>query len=81
MAKYESWKMGKSDAPSPRVEKKWWSRLIKDTRRSNLDKLSRNPPRKARTWGEYMNRMDLKQTTRGYTRIPKTQQVRKWRMK
>jgi len=67
-SRYESWKLGRADAPSPRVEKKWWSRLIKDTRRSNLDKLSRRPPSKARTWGEFMNLMDLKLTTRGYRR-------------
>ena len=63
--KYELWKMNLAGkAPSKRVEKKWWRRLIQETRRSNLDKISRS--RKPRTYGEWLDLMDLKRTTRGY---------------
>ena len=72
MASYDAWKMNfrypfkKSKAPSRRVEKKWWSRLMRETRRRNLDKISRTRPK---TYGEYFDLMDLKETTKGYRRM------------
>ena len=62
---YEEWAYGSGKTPkSPKTQKKWWARLVKDTRRKNLDKISRT--RKPKTVGEWFDLMDLKQTTKGY---------------
>ena len=63
---YEMWKMNLtyrgSNRPAKRIEKKWWRRLQKETRKSNLIKISTS--KKPRTYGEYFDLLDLKNTTR-----------------
>ena len=58
---FEMWTFGLAKAPSAKVEKKWWSRLRRQTRRKNLDKISRTKPK---TFGEYFDLLDLKRTTK-----------------
>ena len=63
---YEEWRdnLVYRKKVKPRTEKKWWRRLIAETRRSNLDKISRMKPPK--TFGEWFDLQDLKRTTKGY---------------